>query len=525
LRQYFALLLGLAVSLVSLREAHADCIDDPTAACLIELALVEADRARGTDEFKLNGDRLLNRLGSIQAATGDIAGAARTGSQIGAERGLDIHGEPMLDIGAQELLFFVADVLIKHRPSSADLTPIRGAAQALLEAAVAAPISKRTSSTEGHAAHILALSSSTNDARSALDNAVRRFFKAIDAGNNDILPAADDLISAAIALKDFAVAREIVGMISKEEMGKPGISPDYPGWTNQSARRVLASAEETTNSRDAGQKDSILDLITNAQIRSNDVAETIKNIHEMQSAISLEPLDPSISALAKKLKEISQEATFLPSNDPSSSDNLKIGIALAFLSAGYIPSTEALVAEITDSGRAQILIQLAMVRVRKGEVVEARRLLDEARQALAVEQNPGRQVDFNVEMALVLLELNDRKGVEAAIDKARANLEGIDDPMLQFQEAAGVAAVQWKLNHPEEAIATLAKVTGDSPGDVVFGRVLSAGFLAKRGYVDDARAILSRALRDALSGEPIDPLGLAYLYGEAADVLTTGHRN
>jgi hypothetical protein len=524
MRWYFALLLALSVSLGSSSEGRAGCIDDPTAACLVELALAEANRARGTDEFKLNGDRLLHRLGSIQAATGDISGAARTGSRIGIERGLDIHGEPMLDVGAQELLSFVADVLIKQRPSSADLTPIGRAAHVLLEAAIAAPISKRTSSTEGHAVHVLALIGSSDEARSALDSAVRRFSKAIDAGNKNILPAADDLLSAAIALGDFTVARQIVGMISKGEMGKRGVSPDYPGWTNQSARTALTSAEETANSLDGGQKDSILDLIAYAQIRSSDVAEKIKRIHEMQSGNLLKPLDPSIAVLVNKLKELSQEAAFWPSSDPSSSENLKIGIALAFIAAGDISSTEALVAEITDSGRVQVLIQLAMNKARKGETVEARQLLGEARQALAVEQNLARQVDFNIQMALVLIELNDGKSAEAAIDKARANLERIDDPMAQFQEAAGVAAVQWKLNRPQEAVATLAKVTGDSSGDIAFGRVLSAGVLAKQGYVEDARAILSHTLRDALIGEPIDPLSLAYLYGEAADVLITSLR-
>jgi hypothetical protein len=66
------------------------------------------------------------------------------------------------------------NVLIKQYPSSTDLIPIRCAAQALLEAAGASQLSKRTSSTEGHVAHILALIGSVDEARSVLDSAVRR---------------------------------------------------------------------------------------------------------------------------------------------------------------------------------------------------------------------------------------------------------------------------------------------------------------------------------------------------------------
>jgi hypothetical protein len=415
---------------------------------------------------------------------------------------LDIRGEPMLDVGAENLLFLIKD-FIKHRPSSSDLTPIHISARALLDLANASQPSKRTISTQANVAHILALIGSLDDARSALHSAVSRFSRSKDAMDNNVLPAADDLLGAAIALGDLAIAREIVAMISNERMARRGVAPDYPGWTNQRAREVLANAEM--------KKEDPLAVIAKAQIKSNDVAEKIKRIHRMQLDKSRKSREAS---LAESLREIGQ----MESRGIEDENYLKRAVALAFLAAGDIASAETLVTEIGDASRFEVLIQLALASARKREAEKVHRLLGEAKQALPIEPDPTGQIHFRLETAIILLELGERKEGEAAIEKARAALERIADPMVKALMAAAIAANHWKLNQQKEATATLRQFGMGSFAELAFGLIQTAAFLSKHGYVEDAQTIVSRALREALAG-PMDPMDLAYTYGEAARIL------
>ncbi len=239
--------------------------------------------------------------------------------------------------------------------------------------------------------------------------------------------------------------------------------------------------------------------ITIARIRSGDLAATIKYIRGLPPGNSSTSRDPSIWVLTHTLKKSGHLAAAAALADEMIDhgwrDNVKIGIALAFLAAADVPPAEALVAKIADTGRAAVIIKLAMIQARQGKTQEARRLLGEATEALAAEKNPARQVDFNVGIAMVLLKLNDRKGAKTAVAAAFQSLKGIGDPMVQFQEAAYLAAVQTKLGHEDEAVATLATVARGRPVDLAFGRILSAQFLANEKYFADARVVLSRRMR------------------------------
>jgi hypothetical protein len=91
---------------------------------------------------------------------------------------------------------------------------------------------------------------------------------------------------------------------------------------------------------------------------------------------------------------------------------------------------------------------------------------------------------------------------------------------MELLAAIPVAALQTKLGHLEDGVAMLRSVMEGRPEDVSSGRIRSARVLAEEGYLADAQAVLSDALRHMPADASIDALSLAGLYAEAAEVLT-----
>jgi tetratricopeptide (TPR) repeat protein len=511
-------------------QARADCITDPTYSCLLESSLKLAHEARRAVANKYSNDIersvasdnieiVIRQIASVYAMAGDLNTAAETAAEL----------------GAAQLSYFVQDDLLKYPPGDADLSPIRNAADAILASTAELESTSKTLETEAAAIIVLAKVGAAVKAQSALNDAVRRFGEAVSAGNTEILGASYQLMVAAVAFKDLASAREIVRIISKEGMDKRGISKEWPGWTNEVARGDLgralaetgdiAGAEKIAQSLDEGIRSTILGEIEKFHSKSDNpksdsIAETIERIRGLPNGDSAVSHDPTIWLLTGQLIERKQltEAAALADEmlDTGWGDNIRIGIALAYISNGDMTSAEALMEKITDTGRAVVLIRHAQMRARRGEAEKARKLLDDAYTVLAVEKNPARLVDWHVIIALTLIELRDSDGAVTAIDVALQNLEGIGDPMQQAEYASRLAAVQLKLGRPEDAVATLDR----SGMGALDGLLMSAGFLATEGFSGDAIASVALALKKLPPRESIDGLDdLAAFYAEAARVL------
>ena len=529
-------LAGIALILMVLlphNQARADCITDPTYSCLLESSLKLAHEARRAVADKYsnyiersvasdNIEIVISQIASVYAMAGDLNTAAETAAELGAER----------------LSFFVQDDLLKY-PGDADLSPIRNAADAILASTNKLESSSKTLETEAAAIVVLAKIGAAVKAQSALNDTVRRFGEAVSAGNTEILAASYQLMVAAVAFKDLVSAREIVRIISKEGMDKRGFSKEWPGWTNEVARGDLgralaeggdiASAEKIAQSLDEGIRSTIFEEIEkfhskSENLKSDSIAETIERIRGLPNGDSAVSHDPTIWLLTGQLIERKQltEAAALADEmfDTGWRDNIRIGIALAYISNGDITSAEALMEKIVDAGRAVVLVRLAQTRARRGEAEKARKLLDDAHTALAVEKDPARLVDWSVTIALTLIELQDSDGAATTTDAALQNLEGIGDPMQQAEYASYLAAVQLKLDRPKDAIATL----GRSGMGVPDGLLKSAGFLAREGFSGDAMASVALALKKLPPIESIDGLDLAAFYAEAARVLVPASR-
>lgn len=525
-------LVGIALTLMILapiNQARADCVTDLTYSCLLESSLTLTHAAQRTiaddvvDDIERsialeNAETVLREIASVQAMAGNFEAAVVTAAGL----------------GAAQLSYFVLEDLAKYPPGDADLSPIRNAAQAILDSNSNLEATSKTLEAEAAAIMVLARVGATIKAQSAIDDAVHRFGEAVVAGNTEILGADSQLMNAAVEFKDLASAREIVGIISKEGMDKRGFSKDFPGWTNEVARGALgralakagdiAGANKIAESLAGGIRHTVLEEIAkfrtdSGSFKSGSIAEMIKWVRGLPRGDSAESRDPAIWLLTSELidrKQLTEAAALADEMlDVRWRDNIRIGIALAYLSTGDITSAELLLDKIADSGRAAVLIRIAQIAAKRGEAGKARRLLDDARKTLAAEKDPARLVDFNISIALTLIELHDSDGATNAIEAALQKLDGIGDPMQQAEEAAYLAAVQVKLGRPEDAVATLARSGMGAPG----GLLKSAGILADKGYPDDAKASVSLSLRKLPPLESIDGLELAAFYAGAARVL------
>ncbi|MGQ0486301.1 MAG: tetratricopeptide repeat protein [Hyphomicrobiales bacterium] len=523
--------------LLPLNQAKADCVTDPTYSCLLESSLKlthEAQRViadKVVDEIEKsvvsgNIQSILREIASIQAMAGDFDAAAVTAAGLGAE----------------QLSYFVQENLTKYPPGDADLSPIHNAAQAILESTAKLETNSKTLKAQAAAILVLVGVRATNNAQSALNDALHRFGQAVTAGNTEILVADGRLMDAALALNDLAAARKIIGIISREGMDKRGFSKEWPGWTNEieiaafgralAQTGDIAGAEKIAQSLTGGLRHTVLEEIAKHRIKSANVSETIEWVRGLPMGNSAESRDPAIWLLTEQLIERKQltEAAALADEmlDVRWRDNIRVGIALAYLSTGDVTSAESLLAKITDSGGAAVLIKIAQIAAKRGEAAKARQLLDDAHRALAVEKDPARLVDWNVNIALTLIELHDSDGAATAAKAALQIIDGIEDPSLQAEEASYLAAVQLKLDRPEDAVATLerggwSELERAGMG-APFGLLMSAGFLADKGYSGDAKACVSLALKKLPPVESIEGLYLAMFYAEAAKVLVTASR-
>lgn len=154
-----------------------------------------------------------------------------------------------------------------------------------------------------------------------------------------------------------------------------------------------------------------------------------------------------------------------------------------------------------------------------GELAEARRLVNRAREALTATTVPDAIVTLHTKLAFAFLALDDREGAEKSVNAALQHVSELEE--IGILAAITVAALQAKLGHLEDGLVMLRSVMGERPEDVSFGRIHLTLVLAEQGYLADARAVLSNALRDMPTDPPISALDLAGLYVEAAKVLVT----
>jgi hypothetical protein len=463
------------------------CLAQPSAPCLLDLAVAERDafRRRSAKDEAFNRNRWLQQMAAVEVHAGRLLQASSYLAQVpqGELRDmvLDINGE------------------FQSMPEGIDA---QGAIARALEANTTAAL--RADETVGksldrraEAAWLLLAFEQRSKADAALRSIMHDFAGRLKAGDKEVIVAGSTLMLALIALGDPALVEQLAGILTDTSVGTGDQAEFVEGERLRALRDLrLARIRSQMASNPAGvtpqpgDDDYVMGKVALAWALSGDTERTLNLLRSAPQP------SQELASLVSGLLERDRLDTALALADRAQSDEdrswLMSSIKSYLVAKGRAEQAEALLDRITVPGeRAALLIEMAQRRADGGNVGQARELLTQSMAALAQEREPMRRLMLGFDVAAVQAALGEGMAARQSVEAGLAVLgggakaggeEGMADPMDQFVIAVRAATV-----------------------------------LAGRKRADLARAILLTTLRGSVAQPGIDHENWSTLFPEMAD--------
>ncbi len=493
------------------------CLTQPSAPCLLDLAVAERDafHRRSARDEAFNRDRWLQQMAIVEIHANRLLQASNYLAQIpqGELRdmvvGIDGEFEPLPQgLDAQGV---IARTLEAN--ATAELQP---------NETVGKSFDRRA-----EAAWLLLAFGHRSKADAVLRSTTSDFVGRLKAGDKEVMVAASTLMQALIALADPVLVEQLAEILTDTSAGT-GDQAEYVEGERLRALRDfrLSRIRNQTASNPAsvalepGDDDYVKGYVALAWALSGDTAKAVDLLQSVD--LPSQAVDFLVSDLLKRDRPDTALALAELAQSDEQRSYLLSQVCSYLVDKGRLEQAEVLLDRINVPGeRADLLIAIAQRRADSGEIEAARMLLTKGLAALAQISEPNRKLMLSLDAASVQTALGDRVAARQLVDAGLSvlrDLKGETDPLDQFAFAVRAATVLAELGDGSRALDPILQVT--RPGedeDKVYGAILVAQALVGRNRADLARAILLSTLRDNVARPSINHEDWSMLFPEMAN--------
>lgn len=516
LRTFALPLAALAVTLAgeaggrALKGPGLDaCLAQPSAPCLLDLAVAERDafhRGSAKDEA-FNRDRWLQLMASAEMQANRLLQASSYLAQVPP---VELHD-----------MFVDIDGEFEPMPEGLDA---QGLIAQALEANTTAALRAdetvwKSLDRRAEAAWLLLAFDQRSKADAALRSTMSDFVSRLKAGDKEVIVAASTLMKALITLGDPALVEQLAGVLTDTSAGTGDQAEFVEGERLRALRdlrlariRSQMASNPASVAPEPGDDDYVMGKVALAWALSGDTTRTVDLLRSAS-----QPSQELVFLVWGLLKR-DQFDTAIALADQAQSDEdrswLLSDISTDLAAKGGFEQAEALLDRITvPRHQSDLLIKMAQRRADTGNIESARDLLAKGMAALVQEKEPMSRLMLSFDAAWVQITLGDRVAARQSVEaglvvlrRVRGETEGdISEPMDGFVIAVRAAAVLAELGDGNGALDPFSMVTPQGyDEDKVMGAILVAHELVQRNRADLARALLLTTLRDSVARPSID---------------------